>query len=824
MRVTRGVIAGAAALFALSTTIPRFSAVQEPAAPQSLGLDRLGFEANRGQADPEVKFLAWEPGFSAELHATGAVLSWRAAHDAAPARLRIRFAGGRPPRAVAVRDELPARSHYYVGNDPKRWLTGIPQYARVEYAGVYPGVDVVFHGQPSALRYDFVVAPGAESSAIALEFDGARDLRLDDAGDLVLATAAGEVRHRRPTIYQEGRGPRKPVEGRYVRRGPNRVGVEVGAYDRSAPLVIDPTLVYSTYLGDVRRDYGNAVAADATGAAYIAGGFNWGDNTDTDVFVAKYDPTGGLLWRARIGGQFNEEAAGIALDQAGNVHITGLTNSFPSDPPGRPEYPRTLDAFQPTYGGGVNDAFVTVLGPAGTMLYSTFLGGSGDDQGRAIALDTGGDAYLTGFTNSPDFPLAQPLQAALGGGYDAWVARMNADKSALVYSSYLGGAADDRGLSLALDGAGNAYVVGTTTSLDFPTVSSLQGAFGGGASDAFVSELSPDGTELVYSTYLGGSGAEQGRGVAVDAAGQVYVTGTTDSPDFPTASPLEAALSAPPNADAFLAKLAPSGSGLLYSTYLGAKGGNGVAVDAGENAYVTGGGVLAAKLDPAGAALLYAFWALAGNAITVDASGDAYVTGGTFSNLLPTVNASEPRNGGMFSSRGRDDAFLVKISDTPAPPPAIEEDDGRVSYTGTWVADEAPEHSGGRAVLSDETGASVTFTFTGTGVQLIGRRDEFSGFAAVKTDSFTAWGSVDTYASPAQEEALILSITGLPAGTHTLTVSVAGAHNARSQGNRVWIDGFNVIGALPETLSFTLIRRSSFDQGFPPFPSHGSPD
>ena len=241
-------------------------------------------------------------------------------------------------------------------------------------------------------------------------------------------------------------------------------------------------------------------------------------------------------------------------------------------------------------------------------------------------------------------------------------------------------------------------------------------------------------------------------------------------------------------------------------------------MDAGENAYVTGGGVLAAKLDPAGAALLYAFWALAGNAITVDASGDAYVTGGTFSNLLPTMNASEPRNGGMFSGRGRDDAFLVKISDTPAPPPAIEEDDGRVSYTGTWVADEAPEHSGGGAVLSDETGASVTFTFTGTGVQLIGRRDEFSGFAAVKTDSFTAWGSVDTYASPAQEEALILSITGLPAGTHTLTVSVAGAHNARSQGNRVWIDGFNVIGALPETLSFTLIRWILFGPGISPLP------
>jgi len=755
---------------------------------------RLGFQPNRGQAGPDASFVAWDPGFYAELRATGAVLSWRPARDAAAARLLVRFAGGRPPRAVALRDPLPTRSHYYLGNDPKRWLTGVPEYARVEYAGVYPGVDVVFHGQPGALRYDFVVAPGADPGAIALEFDGAHGLRVDEAGDLVLSTAGGEVRHRRPTIYQEGRGSRRPVEGHYVLRGPSRVGVEVAAYDRSEPLVVDPTLVYSTYLGGVRRDYGNAVAVDASGSTYIAGGFNWGDNTDTDVFVAKFDPAGQILWRTEIRGAFNEEAAGIALDPAGNVHLAGTTSSFPSDPLGRPEYPRTADAIQPLYGGGASDAFVTVLGPSGTMSYSTFLGGSGDDQAKAIALGPAGHAYVAGLTNSPNFPLAQPLQAALGGGYDAWVARMNADKSALVYSSYLGGSADDRAQSLALDAAGNAYVAGTTSSPDFPTASPLQETFRGGASDAFVSKLAKDGAQLLYSTYLGGTGADAARGVAVDGAAQVYVTGTTDSTDFPTENALEGGLSAPPNADAFLAKLDSAGDALVYSTYLGAKGGNGVAVDAGENAYVTGGGVLAAKLYPNGSALLYAFWAVAGSAIAVDESGHAVVTGGTFSNLLPTLNAVQPRNGGMFSARGRDDALLVKISDAPAPPPAIEENDARVSYTGTWAENEAPEHSGGRAVYSDETGASATLTFTGTGVQLIGRRDDSTGFAGVTTDS-TNWGAADTYASPTQEQALILSITGLPAGAHTLTLTVAGSHSVRSQGNGVWIDGFNVLGA-----------------------------
>jgi hypothetical protein len=451
---------------------------------------------------------------------------------------------------------------------------------------------------------------------------------------------------------------------------------------------------------------------------------------------------------------------------------------------------------------------VTVLSPEGTLLYSTFLGGSGDDQGRGIALDAAGDAYLTGFTASPDFPMAVPFQPGSGGGYDAYVARMNGDKSALVYSSYLGGAGDDRGFRLALDGTGHAYVAGTTSSADFPTMGPLQAGFGGGASDAFVAKVLPDGTGLVYSTYLGGSGTDQGRDVAVDAAAQPYVTGITDSSDFPTANPLEGALSAPPNADAFLAKLEPSGAGLVYSTYLGAKGGNGVAVDAGENVYVTGGGVLSAKLDPSGSTFLDAFWALGGSAIAVDGSGHAYVTGGTFSNLLPTKDAYQPRNGGMFSSRGRDDAFLVKISDAPAPSPAIEENDGQVSYTGNWTVDEAPGHSGGRAVFSDETGASVTFTFTGTAIQLVGRREESSGFATVTAESTSLWGSVDTYASPAQEQALILSISGLTAGTHTLTVSVSGSRNARSQGNRVWIDGFTVTPPPSPSFTLTVTRES----------------
>lgn len=789
-----------AGVFAALLTVPHVEdgpARIRPSRPSVTppGRSRIGFEPNRGQADPEAAFVAREAGFSAELRAGGAALAWRAAGDSEPAMVKLRFVGGRPPRAMIARDELPAHSHYYVGNDPAQWRVGIPQYALVEYADVYPGVSVVFHAQPGALRYDFVVAPGADVNAIVLDFEGARDVRVDEAGDLVLATAAGEVRQHPPAIYQERGGRREPVDGGYVLRGPRRVGVLLAGYDRREALVIDPTLVYSTYRGDVRRDYGNAVAIDATGAAFVAGGFNMGDNTDTDVFVAKFDPTGQtLLWRTQIRGQLSEEAAGIALDSAGNVHITGVTTSGPSSPPGRPEYPRTPDALQPAYGGGSSDAFVSVLGPDGTLLYSTFLGGSGDDQGAAIALDVTGDAYLTGRTSSTDFPLAHPLQATLAGGYDAWMARMNACKSALVYSSYLGGSGDDRGSSLALDASRHAYVAGTTSSPDFPTVSPLQPTLGG-ASDAFVSKVARRGRRLLYSTYIGGSNAEEGRGMALDATAHVYLTGTTDSPDFPTAHPLEAAPSAPPAADAFLAKLRRRGNGFVYSTFLGAKGGSGVAVDGDGNAYLTGGSVLAARLDSTGSTLGYALWSMGGNAIVVDGHGDAYVTGGTFSNLLPTQGAQQPRNGGMFSARGRDDAFLVKIAAADAPPPAIEEGDARVSYTGTWVADDAPEHSGGRAVFSDEPGASASISFTGTGIQVIGRREESSGLAQITTESTALWGSLDTYASPPEEQALLVSITGLPAGPHTLEVTVAGARGPRAQGNRVWIDGFNVLGA-----------------------------
>ena len=352
---------------------------------------------------------------------------------------------------------------------------------------------------------------------------------MDDEGNLILQTAGGEVVQRAPDIYQEIEGVREAIPGGYVLEGKHHVGFQGAAYDANKPLVIDPVLVYSTFLG--------------------------GDGTD----------------RGR----------GIAVDSSGNAYVTGRTDSanFP-----------TASPLQAAFGGGNEDSFVVKLNAAGSALvYSTYLGGGGTDQTRGIAVDSSGNAYVTGRTDSTNFPTASPLQAAISGSFDAFITKLNASGNVLVYSSYLGGAGADRGRGIAVDSSGNAYVIGDTSSTNFPTVSPFQAVFGGGNEDSFVAKVNPAGSALVYSTYLGGSGEDGGFGIAVDSSGSAYVTGDTDSTNFPTASPLQAAF-AGGDQDAFVTKLNASGNAPVYSTYLGgdrADQGRGIAVDSSGNAYVT---------------------------------------------------------------------------------------------------------------------------------------------------------------------------------------------------------------------------------------------
>ncbi|MGD0921747.1 MAG: SBBP repeat-containing protein, partial [Terriglobia bacterium] len=474
------------------------------------------------------------------------------------------------------------------------------------YRGVYRGIDLVYYGRQGQLEYDFIVAPGAEARAIGLEIVGAEGvgrwpLRIDPKGDLVIATDGGDVRFHQPKAYQTEGGLRRPVGARYVLRGKGAVGLEVAAYDRRRPLIIDPVLSYSTYLGGTGGDVAYGIAVDASKYAYITGitnssnfpilgGAQPSNSGSGDAFVVKLNTTGNaLVYSTYLGGSGADTAFGIAV-AAGDAYVTGKTTSA--------DFPTTsvlhgapVDAFQLTYGGGDSDAFITHLNSSGNALvYSSYLGGRAADQANAIAVDSSGNAYLTGATQSPDFPLVNALQPTNGGGSDVFVTKVNFSGTALVYSTYLGGAQADTGQAIKVDSSGNAYVTGYTFSSDFPTQNPYQGSTTG-PPDAFVAELNPDGSALVFSTYLGGSGDDRGLGIALDTSGGVYITGYTYSTtDFPTTVAAFQSVNRG-DRDAFISKLSPAGSNLVYSTLLGGAGAdqaNGIAVDSSGNAFVTG--------------------------------------------------------------------------------------------------------------------------------------------------------------------------------------------------------------------------------------------
>ncbi|MBI3664648.1 MAG: SBBP repeat-containing protein [Acidobacteria bacterium] len=664
----------------------------------------LSFEANQGQTDPRVKFLSRGGGYTLFLTGSEAVLSLKkpsavssqpthnrnpklksripSPERSAPAVLLMELAGANPAARITGLEELPGKTNYFLGKDPKKWRTNVPTYAKVKYASVYPGVDLVYYGAERELEYDFVVAPGADPKAITLGIKTGNSkagtaLRIDGDGDLVIPAEGGEVRFHKPVVYQTANPrsqiqDRKSVIGRYVLLADNRIGFEVPNYDKTLPLVIDPVLSYSSYLG------GSGVEP------------SWGP--------------------------------GIAVDSSGNAYVTGKTLSA--------DFPVTAGAAQPSYrgpqgctspSGRCGDAFITKINAAGSALvYSTYLGGSDHDEGLTIAVDASGNAYVAGGTMSQDFPTTAGafqttfggMPAACEGGPacgDAFVTKLNASGSALVYSTYLGGSDMDSAWGIALDASENAYVAGTTSSANFPTTpKAFQPSFTPNfcvplCPDVFVTKLNGTGTGLVYSTFLGGSGGEWASGIAVNSSGEAYVTGYTPSSDFPvTKSAFQKELKPGSNPfwspDAFMAKLNSHGSKLLYSTFLGGSGGSDecdcflsrIAVDSTGNAYVAGttlstdfpttpgayqtafgggsGGtdVFVSKIDPSktgAASLVYSTylgancgaWALG---MAVDAAGNAYVSSLTVDPNFPLV---KPLQG--FKS-GDVDAFVVELNAT----------------------------------------------------------------------------------------------------------------------------------------------------------------
>jgi beta-propeller repeat-containing protein len=653
----------------------------------------LRFEPNQGQFDPRVSFLARTPEYNLFLTRDGATLGFRTENQADGTRspvLRMRVVGGREVQPSASERQA-GRSNYLIGSDPAKWRTGVEGYARVRYPEVLPGVDLVYYGAGAQrLEYDVVLAPGRDPKSVALAFEGAESIAIDASGSALLKLPGGRtVVEPAPLAYQlDAAGQRERVDIRYV-RGAGGLGFAVGRFDATRALVIDPTLIYSTFLGGTGSDGAYGVAVDASGAMYLAGttastNFPGASFPESDaagnyhVFVTKLNQTGSaIVYSTYLGGNGGDFANGLAIDSAGEAFVVGATSStnFP-----------IASTLQSKYGGGSHDGFVTKLSASGSMVYSTYVGGSLDDQAEGVAVDSAGEAFVTGLTVSTNFPTASAFQnanLAASGSSTAFVSKLNAAGSLLVYSTYLGGTAQDNAYGIAIDSAGEAFVVGQTSSSNFPTMAALQTNNAGGG-DAFVAKLNATGSGLVYSTYLGGSGADSANDIALDGAGEAFVVGSTASGNFPTASPLQATLGGPQ--DAFVAKLNSAGSALVYSTYLGGSAadyGNSVAVDAANEAFVTGytssvdfptaspiqannagkQDVFVTGYSSAGSALLYSTYLGGsdndlGNRIAVDASGNAVVVGelGDGSTNFPMIS---PIQG---TEAGSDDAFVAKIT------------------------------------------------------------------------------------------------------------------------------------------------------------------
>ncbi len=690
------------------------------AAERNYGHLPLHFEANEGQLDKRVRFVSRGSGYSLFLTQTEAVLALRRqpSRDSSPSVeqadkgesvdvLRMQMVGAKRTPQVAGLDLLPGAANYFQGSDPREWRTNVRTYAKVGYTDVYPGVDLVYYGNQQQLEYDFIVRPHARASAIQMAFKGGRT-RLDN-GELVVQTNHGEVRQPQPFAYQERDGIRQQVSCSYVLDNKGRVSFRLGDYDSTRPLVIDPVLAYSTYLGGNGFDQGMDIAVDAGGNAYVVG-TTAALNFPTTAGAYQPGPPGSFVTKINALGDvlvYSTYLAGgggmaVAVDAAGNAYVAGDASTV--------DFPVTPGAFQTSPSGF--DISVTKLNATGSaLIYSSRFGGQEDDHARSIALDANGNAYVTGWmvcrSSSCTFPTVNAFQPAYGGGNnDAFLTKLNASGSALVYSTFLGGgqilnATDDWAEGVAVDGAGSAYVTGYTYSPDFPVT---PGAFQPNrvGLDAFITKFSTDGRSLVYSTFFGGNGQDMGRAIAVDAAGNAYIAGETTSQDNPFTTSNDG-LPVTPGAfqttgsfDAFVAKLNAQGNGLIYSTYLGGTDDVdrawGIAIDKSGNAYVTGdtksanfpvanaiqpvygnglGDAFVTKLNAAGSALLYSTFLGGsltdeGRGIAVDSSGNAYVTGYTSSFNFPIANPLQPVNGGGIEHH--DDAFVAKLSETAAPP------------------------------------------------------------------------------------------------------------------------------------------------------------
>ena len=566
----------------------------------------LVFEPNQGQAQGDARFLSRGSKYTVLMGGDKTTLMLTPAADAGDPGTQ------RPPSVVTLelvrsnklvspegKDLLPGKSNYYIGKKSTDWITGIPQYGRVTLKSIYAGIDLVYYGHDGQLEYDFVLSPGADPKLLSFRVTGADTIDLDDGGNLCLKVGGGTVELHKPTIYQEISGVRHEIGGEFNRRGDNEIGLAISEYDSAQPLVIDPVLSYSTLIGANNSTQVQGVAVDSSGNVYITGttsatnyptvkAFQSKNDGYSNLFVTKLNAAGDvILYSTYLGGSGFDNAGGIAVDSSGSAYVTGTTQST--------NFPTTSGAFMTTCPGICNTPFVSKFLTDGSLAFSTYMGGS-NSPAHAIAVDSAGEAYIAGDTASNDLPttpgsfepIFQGMQCT--GCINAYVEKLNASGTGLVYSTYFGavgygGVPSTFGPGIAVDSAGSAYLVGNTTAIPVENPIQLSPVGAPFSPNAFITKFSPDGASLVFSTYFGG-GYDYATGVAVDPLGNVHVTGTSSSCEFPLS--LNAFSTDCGSQQVFVVTLNSTGSQILFSTFLRNGFSEGVAVDKAGNTYVTG--------------------------------------------------------------------------------------------------------------------------------------------------------------------------------------------------------------------------------------------
>lgn len=781
-----------------------------------LGQLPLSFEPNVGQAGSSIEYVArssggtllFAPSAIGLVLSNGNVSKASVVDDATSSQMvSMQFVDASGAVGIEAGEQMAGKINYMVGNDASKWKTDVATYGDIAYAGLYPGVDLEYTGSDGLLKGTYSVAAGVDPGVVRWQYLNAQKVSVDAAGNLQIVVSGGAdaealtLTEHAPVAWQDVDGQRVSVAVSYVVAEDGSIEFAVGAYDAKQPLIIDPTITYSTYLGGNSRDYGGGIGVDSAGNIVVAGSTESTNfptmnplqatcascaNGLADVIVSKFNPAGSaLIYSTYLGGDGNDGTVDMQVDPDGNAYVTGQTDStnFP-----------TANAYRATP-MGLYDVFLFKLNAAGNALvYSTYLGGTGPDFVYSLEIlsgPSGYDAYVSGTTISTDFPLLNAYQGVFGGGgSDLFITRFYSSGSQLVYSTYLGGNQSEESEGLDVDALGNAYIAGYTISPNYPTVNAFQSTYGGNG-DAFLSKLGPTGNVLVYSTYLGGVNQDVASDVAVDALGEAVVTGDVETGGFPLQGAVQPVYGGG-DEDAFVTKFNAAGNGLVYSTYLGGGAGPGlyggrdrgsiVAVNTAGEAFVSGytysnnfplanafqgtyggtcdavagGDVFLTKINTGGTALSYSSY-LGGSCdespfgIVAQDNGDIYLTGMTTSTNFPRVNAYQQNKGALS------DLFITKIQDAAGPTPTATVTgvvpSATATRTATAVVPTSTATSTGTAIVptstATRTGTAVVPTATATATSTGVVPTSTATVTATRTSTGTPIGATSTPTSTA---------------------------------------------------------------------------